>query len=370
MEDEDAESKCLSWLDAMNFKETEEFVAVDVFIEQREVVSRIEALVLVLLNARERLGLDVVSRSLKNSAVSKSQTVRLRSHQKLVHRPQAIAEILKVLAFVHALLQERKHVTQRDIYYCLIKDFRSQGHLNRTIQECVCLLHCSRMAMNISTTNRGFVAGCLLWEEDMDLQGVDCRALGCQGYAIPGMLSSDLKLRRTSADVRAIVVVEKDSVFQQLCESRLWEILPCILITGCGFPDAATRIVLWKIVSENPELVVYGLVDHNPFGVSILMTYKHGSRMMGLDMFQFTVPIAWLGLHASDKNDSTLSLPLSERDIALKETLLSTPMVPQAWKEELTAMKRKTELQAVYNAFTAVSNVSEIARKIISKRYI
>jgi hypothetical protein len=40
---------------------------------------------------------------------------------------------------------------------------------------------------------------------------------------------------------RFILVVEKDAIFQRLVEDRLFEALPCILITGRGMPDIASR---------------------------------------------------------------------------------------------------------------------------------
>jgi meiotic recombination protein SPO11 len=36
-------------------------------------------------------------------------------------------------------------------------------------------------------------------------------------------------------------VVEKDAIFQRLVEDRLFEALPCVLITGRGMPDIASR---------------------------------------------------------------------------------------------------------------------------------
>jgi DNA topoisomerase VI subunit A len=44
-----------------------------------------------------------------------------------------------------------------------------------------------------------------------------------------------------------ILVVEKDAIFQRLAEDRLWEVLPCVLITAKGFPDLATRAFLHKV---------------------------------------------------------------------------------------------------------------------------
>jgi meiotic recombination protein SPO11 len=41
-----------------------------------------------------------------------------------------------------------------------------------------------------------------------------------------------------------VLVVEKDAIFQRLTDDRIWELLPCIIITARGMPDFATRIFL------------------------------------------------------------------------------------------------------------------------------
>jgi meiotic recombination protein SPO11 len=49
-----------------------------------------------------------------------------------------------------------------------------------------------------------------------------------------------------------------------------------------------------------PHLPVIGLVDWNPAGVSILVTYKLGNRRMGLEAAEYAVPrLAWLGVLAA-----------------------------------------------------------------------
>lgn len=51
-----------------------------------------------------------------------------------------------------------------------------------------------------------------------------------------------------------------------------------------GFPDLASRAFLHHLHTTHPSLPVYALVDWNPAGVSIALTYKYGSRNMGLEV--------------------------------------------------------------------------------------
>lgn len=85
--------------------------------------------------------------------------------------------------------------------------------------------------------------------------------------------------RLRNAGAQFILVVEKEAVFRRLVEDRMWERpgLRCIIVTGCGFPDHATRAFLhycWRTFN----LPVYGLSDWNPFGLTIMLCYRDGSK--------------------------------------------------------------------------------------------
>lgn len=105
-----------------------------------------------------------------------------------------------------------------------------------------------------------------------------------------------------SLGARYILVVEKDAVFTYLCGQRIWDSLPCVLLTGCGYPSLSVRAVL-KTLSSQTQLPIVGLFDYNPHGLQILLTYKFGSTRMGLEAHAHTVDIKWLGLHYSDLMD-------------------------------------------------------------------
>jgi meiotic recombination protein SPO11 len=53
------------------------------------------------------------------------------------------------------------------------------------------------------------------------------------------LMPADTRCRLPGA--RFILVVEKDAVFQRLVEDRLFDELPCVIITGRGMPDIASR---------------------------------------------------------------------------------------------------------------------------------
>ena len=72
-----------------------------------------------------------------------------------------------------------------------------------------------------------------------------------------------------------ILVVEKECIFRRLVEDKIWySNLPCIILTGCGFPDFATRAFLSQLYTQL-KLPIYGLSDWNPYGLGIMLCYMN-----------------------------------------------------------------------------------------------
>ena len=118
---------------------------------------------------------------------------------------------------------------------------------------------------------------------------------------IPGIIEG---VKFGSLGARYILVVEKDAVFTYLCGQRIWDTLPCIIITGCGYPPLSVRATV-KRLADQLSVPVVGLFDYNPHGVRILLTYKFGSARMGLESHAYAVDnIHWLGVHHDDIFDS------------------------------------------------------------------
>lgn len=50
-----------------------------------------------------------------------------------------------------------------------------------------------------------------------------------------------------------------------------------VLITGCGYPDVQTRVLLSRIARDLPRIPIYGVADWDPHGMEIMATYTFGS---------------------------------------------------------------------------------------------
>ena len=61
------------------------------------------------------------------------------------------------------------------------------------------------------------------------------------------------------SDAQFILVVEKDAAFMRLAEDRFYNSYPCIIITGKGQPDVATRLFL-KRISETLNIPVLFII--------------------------------------------------------------------------------------------------------------
>ncbi|XP_072964701.1 meiotic recombination protein SPO11-2 isoform X1 [Typha angustifolia] len=289
---------------------------------------------------------------------------------------KAFVRVWKVMQICFLILSEGKLVTQRELFYKLISDspeyFTSQRQVNRTIQDVVSLLRCTRQSLGVMASSRGAIAGCLVLQEPGE-ESIDCSKLGSAGHAITGDLNLLSKLVFHS-DARYIIIVEKDAIFQRLTEDCFFNHIPCILITAKGYPDIATRFVLHRLSQNFPDIPIFGLVDWNPAGLAIICTYKYGSISMGLESYRYACNVKWLGLREDDLQlipQSSL-LELKPRDLQIAKSLLSSKLLQEVYRAELTSMiemGHRAEIEALYcHGFDYLGKY--IARKIVQLDYI
>lgn len=323
-------------------------------------------------------------------------------HHKIFSNLHRLHEQLLVLAHVYSYLLQGGFVcTQRDVYYHLARYFRDQLAVNKVLEQVAIILQCSRHEMNVRAGCRGYVGG------RVELDGMRLWELGQQGLAIDGRLASffasDLPgtgtvevLSGCSANIYApkisfhganiIIVVEKDAIFQRLMSERIYEYLPCVVVTGMGFPPLAVQALVRYLAdaaalraSSAPiPIRVVGLVDYNPSGLHILLQYLNGSRRKGGSAFG--VPsLKWLGLRSSDlaRIDPSRVHPFTDRDSSMMKRLLSSRgTLPEEWRCEALAMANtrvKADIESLYTvrdgeAFGQFSKM--IAQRIMHGDYI
>ncbi|XP_038906477.1 meiotic recombination protein SPO11-2 isoform X2 [Benincasa hispida] len=262
---------------SMRFFSDQELCYADILTPQ-EVVARIQIAVLnflrILTSSTPAISnLPLIDRRSSNSRVNQgiltddlwiflSHSFCTRSLMRS-NAAKAFVRVWKLMEMCSQILIQDKRVTQRELFYKLLCDspayFPTQLHVNRTIQDVVALLQCSRCSLGIMASSRGLVAGRLLLQEP-EQEVVDCTACGSSGYAISGDLDLLQKLT-LKTDARYIIVIEKHAIFQRLAEDRIFNHIPSILITAKGYPDLATRFFLHRISKTFPHLPIFGLVD-------------------------------------------------------------------------------------------------------------
>lgn len=186
------------------------------------------------------------------------------------------------------------------------------------------------------------------------------------------------RVKFESLGARYILVVEKDAVFTYLCGQRLWDSLPCVVITGCGYPPLSVRAVAKQLASQL-SLPILGLFDYNPHGLRILLTYKYGSTRMGLEAHTYAVDIKWLGVHHDDilgpegRVDDSALQPWTTSDRRVYSGLVSQveSMNDPYYSREVKLMgecRVKAEIEAL-NSTGFDSLEQTIIQKILRKAY-
>jgi DNA topoisomerase VI subunit A len=245
------------------------------------------------------------------------------------------------------------------------------------VADAATIFDCPRFALGITTSARGCCAGRLRWRTAGRAAAsarrgrrfrrnrgskkfrAARRGPWTSAFETTQMIQHDWMsdgAREVESDARCVVVVEKDGIFRRLVEDRFFERYPCVLVTGMGVPDIATRALVHKL-RGSLDVPVYGLVDWNSWGVGVLLCYKVGSARLGLEAVRYTVDVKWIGLRSSQVDRLELPAscrqPLTARDRRRAEGLLAHPWVATkpAWQRELRRqldLGSKCELEALF----------------------
>ena len=167
---------------------------------------------------------------------------------------------------------------------------------------------------------------------------VGIEVLGGLGFSPPG--------RRV-----AVVVVEKDSVFERIVaelerEPRGGGEMPLMVVTGAGYPSLGTRMFLRSLDVST----VYVATDGDPWGAEIAFQYVRGSAksersgMEGVLRTRPGVEWVWLGIDVRDDDVAGVGrIPFSARGAAKARGLVApnsrfARLSPASWVERVQVM--------------------------------
>ncbi|XP_059059402.1 meiotic recombination protein SPO11 [Achroia grisella] len=282
--------------------------------------------------------------------------------------------IVFVLTKVHELLLKNLIVTRRELFYQNVTRFRNQTNLDIAVRDVCCLLESPPWCLGIVATAKGLIAGPLTMRY-RDGTVIDCTTLG--GTLIPQDVEG---IQEFKSSAKYIFVLEKDAIFQKLLdEGALVRLGPVIIITGKGYPDVCTRQLLCRLCNEL-HLKAIALVDADPHGFEIFLTYKYGSLAQShLSSSLACTSLMLLGASVQDVmtlSSSEARLKLTNLDKRKLAALLKRPYLQTETgarlKQEVNAMLSsgiKAEIEAVATTAAALCD-AYLPSKIIQGDYL
>lgn len=287
---------------------------------------------------------------------------------------RAFVGSLRALGTSAALLRAGKTATCRELYYMHAAFFADAAESAAAIARLQAALSGTpRHALGLFAASRGWVAGALR---------IDGVPLPIRGAPIGAEFSAPATAPLiTPVGARFILVVEKEALFRRLAEDMIWDAprARCIIVTGCGQPDLATRAFVRALAdAHGPSTPVLGLADSNPYGLAILLAYARGSAARPEAAGSAVPALRWLGLRGADV--AALALPAGTRqrttkaDDARARALAAAPAVLYGCaqlKAEVSAWigpeREKVELEGVLARGLGFFNVYLFAKLGLDK---
>ena len=201
---------------------------------------------------------------------------------------KSFAVMVVLMCEIYKMLSQDSTCTKRELYYRDVELFGNQETVNRAVNNLCAMLNVQEFELAVMSSSKGLVAG------DLTIVIGD-EKINCKTPRAVPQNPSEITSFETAAEF--VLVVEKDTVFQRLVNDETFkkDASKTILITGKGYPDINTRMLLKKI-STDTNLPIYIIVDADPHGVEIMCTYKYGSMQMVHNSEHLAVPsIQWIG---------------------------------------------------------------------------
>ena len=272
------------------------------------------------------------------------------------------AQYLVMANAVRKLLDEEMESTIRGMYYATLstvgddknkqKFWNDQNDSDDAIKAIELLTNVPREEFSVTSKPKGMISGPITLRVGGDL--IDC-SLGSRATSqlIPTNIR-DLEIVDVKADF--VMVVEKDTVLNNIRKSGFIQKYNAILMTGSGEPDRATRMMV-RVLNQEWKIPVVIFADADPWGLGIALRYKIGSESLSYDSDRLVTPNAKvLGMMFSDIYDYNIPevarLSATEEDINRANDMKKKPWLQdKQWKKELNLFltkKEKCELDAFF----------------------
>ncbi|KAI8817375.1 Spo11/DNA topoisomerase VI subunit A [Fimicolochytrium jonesii] len=171
---------------------------------------------------------------------------------------------VRVMEICLQLLDANVMATKRDIYYRDVALFKHQRTVDAVVEDLACTLGIPRSSLNVVASSKGLIYGNLrLLMKDGSV--VDCLESSEQGGLIPPSES----ISAIETDAQFVLVAEKEATFRTLLQLRVAEKYgPCVIMTGKGYPDVSTRMLVKRLSEFKAELTQHSDMHAAFFSVS------------------------------------------------------------------------------------------------------
>ncbi|HEU5172455.1 MAG TPA: hypothetical protein VFT83_02915 [Nitrososphaeraceae archaeon] len=255
---------------------------------------------------------------------------------------------------IRNLIDEEMESTIRGMYYATLstvgdeknkeKFWRNQEDSDDAIKAVELITGIPREEFSVTSKPKGMISGPITLSVGGDI--IDCN-LGSRATSqlIPTNIS-DVEIVDVKADF--VMVVEKDTVLNNIRKSGFIQKYNSILMTGSGEPDRATRMMV-KTLNEKWKKPVVIFADADPWGLGIALRYKIGSESLSYDSQRLVAPNAKvLGMMFSDIYDYNIPevarLASTTEDINRANDMKKKPWLQEKqWQKELNLFLRKRE---------------------------
>ena len=134
-----------------------------------------------------------------------------------------------------------------------------------------------------------------------------------------------------SKNIKYVLVIQRVSMFESMLECS-WIKHNCILVTGAGYPSLLCKELIHSLYTQMESqgrcLPIYCLVDCDPRGIEIFLSYQQGTITLP-ESYHYALPkLLYLGIECEDIMKYRLDkgiLPMDRRDcwqIRLLKSLL------------------------------------------------
>ena len=215
----------------------------------------------------------------------------------LINKSEKIAKLLKFSLLLLKKVSNQRGSTKRELYYNDVELFKSTVCIDELIHDVCSVLNCNRFDLNIFASQKGLFAGDLIV---FDEEGIVLN--NSNTFDTVNLISSNLIEKNIYFESTAefILVVEKESLFFNIINNQQMfrKFSKCIVVTGKGYADYATKIFLKKLLLKFESFIpVFYFGDFDPFGLEIYLNYLFGSKSSSREnQFMSLSSLKWIGL--------------------------------------------------------------------------